>query len=103
MLAVHGMDWGVVALHPEQAVVEQSLTDGHWPSCWPGWVGVSLDAASQLTSPSTPGYSRSAICMAGTSLGRRSHALCLEAAHGQGMAQVAAGLTIKAFYLNLSC
>lgn len=34
-----GVDWAVVALQPEQAVVVQPLTGGHWPSCWPGCVG----------------------------------------------------------------
>lgn len=79
--AAHGLGWGVVALHPEQAVVEQSLTDGNWP----GWV-------RDLPGPSTV-PAAGLMCVPGASQGRASRTVT----HGQGTAQGAADLTVKAF------
>lgn len=109
VLAACDVDWGVVALYPKQAVVEQSLTDGNWPSSWPGWVGgqpgccfparwsihVWLQQVCHLRGQRIPrqGIPRLLQPEPGS----------LNATHGQGTAQVAAGLTMKAFYLHLSC
>lgn len=103
-LAPRGADRGAGALHPEQA-----LTDGIWPSGWPGWAGGQPGRRFPPHGPTRAGLQQ--LCRP---RGRRIPREGIphppapqpgssEAPHGRGTAQVAAGLTMKAFYLNLSC